>query len=494
MLLEFGMQILIKIAFVLCPMLVSAQISFYKLYADNGYDFGQGIVQLEDSSYVITGSSGSFAENSEAFLIRIDSAGTRLWSMHYGGSESEWGRRVLYKQNFGFFLCGHSNSFGSGDYDFYLVKTDANGNEEWSNTYGGSGWDRLMGAAMTRDTGTVLVGSTQNGIYDNDMYVVRTNASGDTLWTKTFKNVGDDIANDVVVYHDSLIVVAGNTYFQDSLQTKGICYLMHDDGTMIDTVIYSNHSGDYELNDILIYGDQLQGVGSQKKDAQDQWDYQFFYADLTGTAINNPTSSESEVDGDWHGDVATAFGDNSKRYMGLSFENNANTYLNGRDIMIQQCNSIFYYEATAAFIAQNEPDVNGELIRTSDGGAILIGYQQSPLLGVGGSSIFLYKIGPGDVYPATENVFGYSSIVNQEEIVANLDVSLYPNPASTSVFVEVPEQGTYTLEMVDASGKMVYTESFQNSQSLNVSSIQSGLYLVRIYNDKGFKIQRLILE
>ena len=103
------MQILIKIAFVVLPVLASAQISFFRNYSDDSYDFGQGIVQLEDSSYVIAGTSGSFIGNGQAFLMKVDSLGVRKWSNHFGGVESEWGRRVLYKQNFGFFLCGHSN-------------------------------------------------------------------------------------------------------------------------------------------------------------------------------------------------------------------------------------------------------------------------------------------------------------------------------------------------------------------------------------------------
>ena len=112
-----------KIVFVLFPVLASAQISFYRNYSDNSYDFGQGVVQLEDSSYVITGTSGSFTGHGQAFLMLVDSVGNRKWSNHFGGSENEWGRRVLHQDNFGYFVCGHSNSFGSGDYDFYLVKT-----------------------------------------------------------------------------------------------------------------------------------------------------------------------------------------------------------------------------------------------------------------------------------------------------------------------------------------------------------------------------------
>ena len=96
------------------------QISFYKLFTNNGADFGQGITQLEDSSYVITGSSSSFINGpSQAFLMRIDSMGNYMWSNHYGGAEIESGRRVLYTKNFGYFIC---DSTQRGPYYVYTSK------------------------------------------------------------------------------------------------------------------------------------------------------------------------------------------------------------------------------------------------------------------------------------------------------------------------------------------------------------------------------------
>ena len=120
------------------------QINFFKLYSDAGDDYGEGIVQLNDSSYAVTGSSSSFfGSGSEAFLMKIDSAGNYLWSNHYGGPETDVGRRVLYKENVGFYIAGHTNSYGNGGYDFYLVKTDESGNLEWEKSYGKFGLCRL---------------------------------------------------------------------------------------------------------------------------------------------------------------------------------------------------------------------------------------------------------------------------------------------------------------------------------------------------------------
>ena len=138
---------------------VYGQINFFNLYTDNGDDFGEGIVQLEDSSFVITGSSSSFGWGStDAFLLKIDSLGNYLWSKNYGGPESDGGRRVMYNPGDGFYVAGTTNSYGNGAYDFYLFKTDLSGNLIWERTYGGSGWERMNDAVLTNDGGIIMVG------------------------------------------------------------------------------------------------------------------------------------------------------------------------------------------------------------------------------------------------------------------------------------------------------------------------------------------------
>ncbi|PWL30370.1 MAG: hypothetical protein DCO96_05150 [Fluviicola sp. XM-24bin1] len=488
------MQILVKIAFIVLPVLASAQISFFRHYSDNSYDFGQGIVQLEDSSYVITGTSGSFTGNGQAFLMHVDSLGNKLWSNHYGGLETEWGRRVLHKENFGYFVCGYSNSYGSGDYDFYLVKVDDSGFEEWHNTYGDGNWERMMDAALTRDTGTIMVGERQNGIFGTDMFMVRTDKNGDTLWTKTLENMGDDIAMSVDIYQDSLLYVGGSWHYADSAQAKGVIYKIHDNGQMLDTLLFKTYAGEYELNDLHIIGDTVQALGSHRMNSADQWDNTFYRSNLTVNGFGNISCFNSTVDGDWHGDVFTSYDNNSSRYMSMSSQNvPSSTNMNGTDLNIQLGNTFMFYQNSVAFIEHEEPDVSGEFIRTSDGGAILVGYSQNTMLGSGGGTIFLLKIGADEVYPLTD-VVGYTAVVNVEEQFNSLDVKVYPNPAQDWLFIELPTGDAGTYQLMGVSGNVVAEGAISGDANIQTSALPSGVYLLQIATANGKAINRIVIQ
>ena len=90
------------------------QPGFYKVYSGTGYDRGEGVAQLPDSGYVVTGTSSSFDEApSQAFLLRIDKLGNYVWSQAYGGPEFEEGKRVLPVPGHGYYVVGTSSSGAS---------------------------------------------------------------------------------------------------------------------------------------------------------------------------------------------------------------------------------------------------------------------------------------------------------------------------------------------------------------------------------------------
>jgi hypothetical protein len=156
------MKILIITIILLIPFIGKSQnINFIKSYGNNGYDYGRDIKQDVDTGYIATGSSSSFtSENADAFLLKVDSLGNFKWSYDYGGQGSDWGEAVVVTLDSSYAIGGYTNSFGSGGFDFYLVRTNSVGVPLWEKTYGGSDWERAHDMVQLPDSGFVLVGET----------------------------------------------------------------------------------------------------------------------------------------------------------------------------------------------------------------------------------------------------------------------------------------------------------------------------------------------
>ena len=484
------MHTLFKIVVVLLPLSLYGQINFYRHYSGSGADFGEGVVQLEDSSYVICGSSSSFSNNSQAFLMKVDSLGNYIWSRHYGGFEHESARRVLYKQNFGFFITGHTSSMGAGAYDYYLAKVDESGGLEWEKSFGGIGWDRVRDAVLTRDTGVVMVGERTYAEH-TDWYIIRTDSNGDTLWTKTFGREGDDVANTIRSYHDSLFVVGGTVFNQDSLLTKSMLVFMHEDGTVLDSLEMGD-DGAYELNDLSIWNDSIQAVGNYKPSDTSGFKITFFTAEINGQSIQLLSNFFYDQVGDNYGQLITSYNNGAGRYTGLARANQATVIGPGQDQYITIHGPTLSYLGSACWMTGAYPDVGGQFIETSDGGAAMVGWRGN--IGPGEGTVFLLKIGLGEVYPTVSNTVIITDIVSVVEFEELEGVKMYPNPANDVLNLSLDQMGDYSISIRNMLGQEVMNEHVNSSTQLDVSQIESGNYIVTITSGNAQSRRKIIIN
>jgi len=152
----------------------------------NKYDNAHCVQQTSDGGYIITGMTNSYnSSGTDALLIKLDSNGGEEWIKTLGGSGLEAGYSVLQTSDEGFIVVGESDSFGDSG-DVYLVKTDAYGNEEWNQTFGDSEWDGGHFIDFTSDGGYVITGWHGNENFTSDVYLIKTDASGDEEWSQVF--------------------------------------------------------------------------------------------------------------------------------------------------------------------------------------------------------------------------------------------------------------------------------------------------------------------
>jgi len=180
--------------------------------ADN--DYGYSVQQTADSGYVIAGTTKSFgAGNYDFYLLKTDASGDTVWTRTYGGSDLDYGYSAVQTTDGGYAVVGRTKSFGAGNYDVYLVKTDANGDTTWTRTYGGSDRDEGQSVQQTGDGGYIIAGYNDPwGTGIMDVYLVKTDAQGGVLWTRTHGPEDDyECAYSVQQTADGGYIVTGST-------------------------------------------------------------------------------------------------------------------------------------------------------------------------------------------------------------------------------------------------------------------------------------------
>ena len=204
----------LSLPLVLCCLLApgpsDATVSFERCYHHPGVEWAFSVQQTSDGGYVIVGSNADI----DAFLMRIDSLGNEVYMRTYGGSGNSAGRSVECVSDGGFAMAGVTNSFGAGGGDAYFVRTDSLGNVTIERTYGGTEHDWASSMQSTEDGGYVLA-----GMRNYDMYIIKIDSIGDTLWTRALgKPDTSELAHRVQQTFDKGYIIAGELAYGDSLE------------------------------------------------------------------------------------------------------------------------------------------------------------------------------------------------------------------------------------------------------------------------------------
>ncbi len=181
-----------------------------KAYGGAGNDQGYSIRQTSEGGYIVAGIYDNWGSNPQVYLIKTNVSGDTLWTRNYGGTNYETGYSVQQTSDGGYIIGGYTNSFGSG-YQLYLVKTNASGDTLWTKTYGGTGGDYGYSVRQTQDLGYIVAGYT--GSFGNgfQVYLIKTYASGDTLWTRYYGGASSEEGYSVQQTQDGGYIVAGYT-------------------------------------------------------------------------------------------------------------------------------------------------------------------------------------------------------------------------------------------------------------------------------------------
>jgi hypothetical protein len=234
-----------------------AQFTFNKSYGGIGNEEGWSAQPTFDGGYILVGWTDSFgAGNKDIYLVKTDTIGETLWTNTYGGLGDDEGYSVQQTLDGGYIIAGKTNSFGAGLDDVYLIKTNSSGTALWTFTYGGTNIDEGWSVKQTNDGGYIVSGATQSfGAGGRDFYLVKTNALGGTLWTKTYGGGANEWAGySVQQTSDWGYIIAGETNTFGAGQKD--VYLVKTD-TIGDTLWTKTYGG--IMNDVGWSVEQISG-------------------------------------------------------------------------------------------------------------------------------------------------------------------------------------------------------------------------------------------
>jgi len=208
----------------------SAQITFNNQYGGTEDEDGRWMEQTSDSGFIMVGGTTTYSVGgNDIWLVKTDAYGNQQWQKSKGGTDFDFANMVKVTSDGGYIIAGFTDSYGAGDNDGWLVKTDANGNTQWTQTYGNSGLQEFEAVIQTADGGYACVGiNNSNGTGYVDIYLVKTNASGVQQWTKNFGGGAYEIGNSIQVTPDGGYIISGQSYSDD---TSGAFYLLKTDAS-----------------------------------------------------------------------------------------------------------------------------------------------------------------------------------------------------------------------------------------------------------------------
>ena len=443
-----------------------------RMFGDIGCDEGQSVQQTIDGGYIIVGYTSSFgAGGGDVYLIKTDTVGDTIWTKTFGGVSADYGQFVRQTTDGGYILVGGTYSFDIGDGDVYLIKADNNGNAQWTKTFGGLRWDYGYSVQEIPGSGYIIAGETESfsGTGLSEVYIIRTDINGDSIWAKTFGLSGRISGYSIQKTNDGkFIVVGGGSGYSD-------IYLIKID-TNGDSIWAKTFGGVYGDKGYCVQQTSDSGyiiVGETNSYGSGDYDIYLIKTDINGDSI-------------W----AKTFGHNYSHDVGYSIEQT----FNGGYFLTGYSNNGVYLIKT---------DENGDTIWTktigsavldrgyygrqcSDGGYIVTGLTDT--VGLGKSEVYLIRIASDEIGIVKNNKIK----ITKCKLYQN-----YPNPFNflTSICYSIERPSYISIKIYNQVGQTVrfLVNEKKNSGYYNViwdgkdnrgKNVANGIYFYELRANK----------
>jgi len=456
---------------------------FIKTFGGTDTDIAEYVQQTNDGGYIVAGATLSFGVGDYDFwIIKTNENGIEEWNRTFGGINSDIANSIQETTDGGFIIVGETRSFGNGYSDYWMIKTDANGIEEWNRTFGGANEDIAKSVQETNDGGYIIAGHSYSyGLGFCDIWIVKTDVNGIEEWNRTYGTDLWDFTNSIVQTNDGGYIIGAYTALEDhsyplliKIESNGNIEwskIIGNYGYGIVTTIQQTNDGGYIYSGYSVRADAGESdCFITKTDDLGNVMWRFAFA-------NNVENISAYIQ---------QTTDNGYIFVKSSYEE----YHEQVDSWLIKYNEEGVIEWEKNFFLDGW-DVFKCVKQTQDQGYIISGHTTS--LGVGHYDVWLIK--------TDEN--GNTTNINNENIIqsSNKLSQNYPNPfnPTTTIQFSIAKDQYIKLSVYDIHGNEIDMiieggiSAGQHSIEFDGSKLTSGQYFYKIESDEFSEIKKMIL-
>jgi hypothetical protein len=457
-------------------------ITFQNHYAFSYDQSGKDVMQTDDGGYLIAGTT----ENSDPtdlnlVMTKTDAYGNITSQKNYGGSRVDYPNNMISSGDGNFFVVGYSQSFGPGDLDIWLLKVDQDGDTLWTKKYGGSGNEEGKEIIATADGNFAIIGASNSytGTFsNNDMQLIKIDGNGTVLFSKNYGTPQYESARSIKLCSDGGFIISGKTAV-DPLSTASI-YLVrtNSNGDTIWTKTLSGGTNSWEGKSIIVNSDNTYTLAIDDSSASNDSDVRILkLTEDANTIIFN------KMYGGTMKDICKTIRPTSDGGYIVSAISRSFGWPVDMWILKLDANGDKTWDRNFGGGGHE----HGYSVRqTSDGGYIAVGHARS------------YTPNLWELYLVKMDNTGAVGI--NELLSNNNKTSVYPNPTDGVFNIDLTELKDYTmLTISNTIGQAVYSEDLVSLRGNELMTVdlkdhKPGIYFVTLQSSTQKITKKLILN
>ncbi|MCB0402027.1 MAG: gliding motility-associated C-terminal domain-containing protein [Flavobacteriales bacterium] len=239
--------------------------TFQKVYGNTGNEQAHSVKQTADGGFIVVGETSSYgAGNVDWFAMKLDAGGNNQWTKVIGSSgvDDGWSISVEQTSDLGYLIVGQTTGFGSIARDPYLVKLSNAGTIQWESRITGNGHDYYRDVLETQAGEFMLIGTTNSyGAGNSDFFVVKFSAAGNLIWTKTYGGSITEHATSIIEISPNNFVICGSTETYGAGSDDGMLLSIDQNGVVNWTRSYGGTNRDIFESTLLLSDGNIVSVG-----------------------------------------------------------------------------------------------------------------------------------------------------------------------------------------------------------------------------------------